>query len=71
MKCKVSLFSWHIKQTICSILFSIEYVIQQSTAGTASAQLSNEKIEFIRKLGLSAKENMSFTTFGNDVNETQ
>jgi len=47
-----------------------DFVIQQSTAGTASAQLSNEKIEFIKKLGLSAKENMSFTSFSNDVNET-
>ncbi|CAF5052120.1 unnamed protein product, partial [Rotaria sp. Silwood1] len=48
-----------------------DFVIQQSTTGgVASTQLSNEKIEFIKKLGLNAKENMSFTSFSNDTNET-
>ncbi|CAF3179524.1 unnamed protein product [Rotaria sp. Silwood2] len=47
-----------------------EFVIQQSTAEVASTQLPNEKIEFIKKLGLNAKENMSFTSFSNDNNET-
>ncbi|CAF1079545.1 unnamed protein product [Adineta steineri] len=47
-----------------------EYVIQQSTTGTSSAQLSNEKIEFIKKLGLNAKENMSLTALANDAHES-
>ncbi|CAF1259339.1 unnamed protein product [Rotaria magnacalcarata] len=45
-----------------------EFVIQQSAAG-ASTQLSNEKIEFIKKLGLAAKEKMSFASFGSGTNE--
>jgi hypothetical protein len=49
----------------------IDFIIQQTTAGAATAQLSNDKIDFIKKLGLNAKENMSFTSFTNDVNETQ
>jgi len=48
-----------------------DFVIQQTTAGTATVQLSNDKIDFIKNLGLNAKENMSFTSFSNDVNETQ
>jgi hypothetical protein len=51
--------------------FFIDFVIQQSTAGATNAQLSDENIEFIKKLGLNAKENMSFTSFSNDVNEAQ
>ncbi|CAF1075174.1 unnamed protein product [Adineta steineri] len=47
-----------------------EYVIQQSTTGTSSTQLSNEKIEFIKKLGLNAKENMSLTALANDAHES-
>jgi hypothetical protein len=48
-----------------------DFVIQQSTGGATSAELSNEKIDFIKKLGLSAKENMTFTSFSTDTNETQ
>ncbi|CAF0952210.1 unnamed protein product [Rotaria sordida] len=44
-----------------------DFVIQQSTTGTENTQLSNEKIQFIKKLGLSAKENMSFTSFENET----
>jgi len=51
--------------------FFIDFVIQQSTAGATNAQLSDENIEFIKKLGLNAKENMSFTPLSNDVNEAQ
>ncbi len=53
------------------ILFFIDFVIQQSTGGATSAELSNDKIDFIKKLGLTAKENMSFTSFSTDTNETQ
>ncbi len=41
------------------------YVIQRSTA-TIDSALFNEMIEFLKKLGLSAKENMIFTCFSSD-----
>jgi hypothetical protein len=69
MKCKVSSISQ--TKNHFDIGFFVDFVIQQSTAGTASAQLSNEKIEFIKKLGLNAKENMSFTSFSTDTDEAQ
>jgi len=46
-----------------------DYVIQQSTTATSS-KIPDEKIDFIKKLGLSAKENMSFTSFSTDDSET-
>ncbi|CAF1648298.1 unnamed protein product, partial [Adineta ricciae] len=48
-----------------------DYVIQQSTTGAAAAPLSTDRIEFIKKLGLSAKENMSFASFSTDTDEAQ
>ena len=69
MKCKVSYSNEN--NFIIKTIFVIDFVIQQSTGATAAAQLSNDKIEFIKKLGLNAKENMTFTSFLNDVNQTQ
>lgn len=33
--------------------------------------MSDEKIELIKKLGLGAKENMSFASFGSEASATQ
>ncbi len=69
MKCKVS--SNSRIEINKFILFIIDFVIQQSTGGATNAELSTERIEFIKRLGLSAKENMSFASFSTDTNEAQ
>ena len=49
------------------LVLSVDFVIQQSTGATATtATLSNERVEYIKKLGLSAKENMTFTGVGHE-----
>lgn len=51
----------------CLIYSFIDFVIQQSVSGTANEQLSKDNIDFIKKLGLNAKENMSFASFTNET----
>lgn len=52
-------------------LLIVDFVIQQSASGSASAPLPAERMEFIKKLGLNAKENMSWASFTNETTETQ
>lgn len=64
-KCKVS--RWKNNLLITKFLFFVlDFVIQQST-GASTTEFSSDKLDFIKKLGLNAKENMSFASFSNET----
>ena len=44
----------------------VDFVIQQST-GNTTVSLTEEKIDFIKRLGLNARENMNLTSLLSDV----